>query len=47
MKKVKGLNKQTNNRTHRHRQQYGDYKREREEGSGAINGDGRRLHFGW
>ena len=37
---------------HRHRQQYGDYQRERgvgetENGKGWINGDGRRPDVGW
>ena len=36
---------------HRHRQQYGNYQRERgwgegKEGKGGINGDGRRLDLG-
>ena len=53
-KKVIGLsntNKQKNKL--RHRQQYGNYKRERgvgwdiEEGKGGTDGDGRRLDFEW
>ena len=53
MKKVKRLSKkpQTTTKTHRHREQYGDYQRERggdvEEGRGGINGAQRRLDFGW
>ena len=51
MKMVKELSKKTNS-THRHRQQYGDYYRGRAvgevgEGIVEINGDGRRLYFGW
>ena len=43
---------QQTNRTLRLEQQYGDYQRERgweevEESKGGINGDRRRLDFGW
>ena len=39
-------------KTHRHRQQYGNYQMERgwrqvEEGKEGINGDGKKLEFGW
>ena len=49
MKKVKELSRKKN---HRHRQQCGDYQRERgvgeiKEGKRGINGDRRRLDLGW
>ena len=52
MKPVKGLNRQTDKQTHRHRQHYDDYQGkgvvgELEKEKGGINGDGRRLDFGW
>ena len=48
-KKVKGLSEET--MTHRHKQQYGDYQKERSvaevgEGKGGINGDARTLDSG-
>ena len=57
VKKVKGLsktNKQTAQikRTDKHRQQNGEYQRERgvgevEGGEGAVSDNGRRLDLGW
>ena len=48
---MEGLSKKKKVETHRHRQQYGDYQRERclgkvEESKGRTNGDGRRLTWG-
>ena len=49
--KLKATNEQTRHtKTHRHRQEYGGYQRERVWGVGKgsqIYSDGRRFDFGW